>query len=398
MKSMHMIRLTLLVFGALLCVLFSSPLDSAQAQSTTSTTLAPVGTAGDSRLSPIKVGLSFSNLTNERWAKENTLMAQLLQAKGYEVISQEANEDTKLQNDQIETMISQDVKVLIVVAQDGVTAATAVEDAAKAGVKVIAYDRLIKTTTIAAYVSFNNIAVGNQQAQGILTALGIQSLTKTGKWSKRNPVRLVKLGGARTDNNAILFRQGQDQILQPYIDAGVITVVADEWVTNWEPTNAELIMENVLTDQHNRIDAVVASNDLTALGALQALQTQNLAGVVPISGQDATADGCNSIARGELTVTIFKDTRLLSPLAVDLADKLIRGQTIPDLKSYQMAELTNDITWQGSVLADFLPVVQITKDNLYDVIVRSGFQSYDDVYLGIPDAERPPRPPTASDG
>ena len=86
-------------------------------------------------------------------------------------------------------------------------------------------------------------------------------------------------------------------------------------------------MENVLTAQKNKIDAVVASNDGTALGALQAMKAQKLAGIVPISGQDATADGCNSIVKGEQTVSVYKDIRLLSPLAVDLADKLLKGQT-----------------------------------------------------------------------
>jgi len=344
----------------------------------------------------VKVGLSFSDFATERWPTENKLMTALLTAKGYDVVSQQANQDPKLQNDQIETMITQGVKAIIIVAQDGDAAATAADDAAKAGVKVIAYDRLIKSTNIAAYLSFNNTAVGNAQAQGVLTALGIKSATDTGKWTKASPVKLVKLGGSKTDNNAILFRQGQDQVLQPYVDAGVIKVVADQWVENWDPANAVKDMENILTSQNNAVDAVVASNDGTALGALQALNAQKLAGIVPISGQDATAAGCNSIVKGQLTVTIFKDTRLLSPLAVDLADNLIQGKTVADMKSYTMAELTNDKTKTGSVSAVFLPVVQVTKDNVYDLVVKSGFQSYDDVYKDIAADKLPPRPAAAT--
>jgi len=137
---------------------------------------------------------------------------------------------------------------------------------------------------------------------------------------------------------------------------------------------------------------VVASNDGTALGALQALKAQKLAGTVPISGQDATADGSNSIAKGELTLTIFKDIRQLSPKAVDLMDKLVKGEQVSDLKSYTLAELTNDTSKTGSVPALFLPVSQVTKDNLFDVVVKSGFQKYDEVYRDIPDAQRPPKP------
>jgi len=357
---------------------------------------AVVGASPVQAQAKIKVGLSFSDFATERWPNENKLMTSLLQAKGYDVVSQQANQDPKLQNDQIETMITQGVKAIIVVAQDGDAAATAADDAAKAGVKVIAYDRLIKSTNIAAYLSFNNTAVGNAQAQGVLTALGIKSATDTGKWTKANPVRLVKLGGSKTDNNAILFRQGQDQILQPYVDAGIIKVVADQWVENWDPANAEKDMENILTAANNGIDAVVASNDGTALGALQAMAAQKLAGTVPISGQDATATGCNSIVKGELTVSIFKDIRLLSPLAVDLADNLIQGKAVADMKSYTMAELTNDKTKTGNVQAVFLPVVQVTKDNVYDVVVKSGFQSYDDVYKDIPADKAPPRPAAAT--
>jgi D-xylose transport system substrate-binding protein len=274
------------------------------------------------------------------------------------------------------------------VAEDGDAAATAVDKAGKAGVKVIAYDRLIKTTGIAAYLSFNNEEVGRQQALGVLKAVDIDG----GKWTKDNPLKLVKLGGSPTDNNAILFRKGQDEIVTPYVDKGIIKVVADQWVDNWDAANALKLMENILTAQKNQIDAVVASNDGTALGALQAMKAQGLAGKVPISGQDATADGSNSIVKGELTVSILKDIRNLAPIASDLMDGLLQCKPSPDLKQFTMAELTNDPAKTGNVQAVFLPVQQVNKDNVYDLVVKSGFQPYDDVYTGIPDAQKPPKP------
>lgn len=337
---------------------------------------------------PIKIGLSFSDFATERWKNEEVLMRGLLEDLGYEVISQEANHDVVLQNNQIENMVTQGVAAIIVVAEDGDAVSTAVDAAAEAGVHVLAYDRLIKSTNIAAYLSFNNVEVGRQQALGVLAALDIDG----GEWTVDNPVRLVKLGGSPTDNNAILFRQGQDEIIDPYVEEGIIEVVADQWVDNWDATNALRIMENILTAQNNEIDAVVASNDGTALGALQALSAQGLAGVVPISGQDATADGCNSIVRGELTVSILKDIRDLTPLAVDLIDKLVQGEEIPELEEYTLAELTNDDSLEGNVNAFFLPVFQVTTDNVYDLVVATGFQSYDDVYRNIPEDELPPRP------
>ena len=335
----------------------------------------------------IIVGLSFSDFATERWKNEEVLMTQLLEEKGYKVLSQEANHDVKMQNDQIDNMVAQGAKAIIVIAEDGDAAATAADKAAEAGVLVIAYDRLIKSTSIAAYVSFNNIEVGRQQALGVMSALDMDN------WdvAANGPARIVKLGGSPTDNNAILFRQGQDLIVDPYVEAGTAEIVADQWVDNWDAANALSLMENILTSIDNDVDGVVASNDGTALGALQAMKAQGLAGAVPISGQDATADGCNSIVKGELTVSILKDIRDLSPLAVDLADALIKGEDA-GLEMYTMVELTNDETQEGEVPCKFLPVYQVNQDNVYELVVESLFQSYDAVYRDIPEGERPPKP------
>jgi D-xylose transport system substrate-binding protein len=338
--------------------------------------------------SGVTVGISMSDFATERWKPEADLMKQLLEAKGYKVLVQEANHDVKLQNDQIDNMVSQGAKGLIIVAEDGAAAATAVDKAAQAGVKAIAYDRLIKSPNIAAYISFNNEEVGRQQALGVLKAVDIDG----GKWTKDNPLKLVMLGGSPTDNNAILFRKGQMDIVQPYVDKGIIKIVADQWVDNWDAANALKLMENILTAQKNNIDAVVASNDGTGLGALQAMKAQGLAGKVPISGQDATADGSNSIVKGELTVSILKDIRNLGPLGVELIDGLLQCKPNAELKQYTMAELTNDPSLAGNVTAQFLPVQQVNKDNVYDLVVKSEFQPYDAVYRDIPDAQKPPKP------
>jgi len=326
----------------------------------------------------IKIGLSFSDFATERWPVEQALMTKLAAAKGAQVISQVANHDAKLQNDQIENMALQGVNVIIIIAEDGAAAATAVDEAAKAGVKTIAYDRLIKSTNISAYISFDNTEVGRAEARGVVQVV--------------NKGKFMLLGGSPTDNNAVLVRNGQMEVLKPLIDSGAIKIVADQWVDNWDPPTATKIMENVLTAQHNKIDAVVASNDGTALGALQAMKAQGLAGKVPISGQDATAAGCNSIVKGEQTVTVYKDVRLLSPMAIDMAIALAKGQKIEGLKMYDMAAITLDKNQKGQVPCKFLPVVQVDKSNVYDLIVKSGFQSYDDVYRGIPDDQKPAKP------
>ncbi len=328
---------------------------------------------------PMTIGLSFSDFATERWKNEEILMRGLLEEMGYEVVSQEANHDVKLQIDQIDNMVSQGVDGLIIIAEDGDALSTAVDTAAEAGVAVLAYDRLIKSPNIAAYLSFNNVEVGRQQALGVMEAIGADD------WdvAANGPIRLVKLGGSPTDNNAILFRQGQDEIVDPYVEAGIVEVVADQWVDNWDAANALKIMENVLTAAGNDIDAVVASNDGTALGALQAMKAQGLAGIVPISGQDATADGVNSIMKGELTVSILKDIRNLSPLAVEMIDQLVKGEAIEGLGVYTMAELTNDPSLEGEVNAVFLPVQQVNIGNADELVVQSGFQTAEDVYRDI---------------
>ena len=343
---------------------------------------------------PILVGLSFSDFETPRWAQENIIMTAALEAKGYAVVSQQASHDPVVQNNQITNMVTQGAKAIIIVAQDADAVATAVENAVREGVVVIAYDRLIASPDISAYITFGLIEVGNGQADGVLTALGITDLDNTGEWSVDNPVHLVKLEGDPGDNNAKFFEAGQDEILQPYVDAGIVEIVARQNIANWDETNAVTAMENILTSQNNEVDAVIAANDNLGLGALQALAAQRLS--VPVSGQDATAPGCNSIARGELTVTILKDYRVMAPQAVDLVNMFLNGETDPDLESYNLSDLTGNEALTGTVLAKYLPVTQVNIDNLYEDVVVSGFQSYDDVYQDIPEADRPPRPEEAT--
>ncbi len=134
------------------------------------------------------------------------------------------------------------------------------------------------------YISFDNVKVGEFQADYLV---------------KRQPKgNYLLIGGAPTDHNALLFREGQMNILKPYVERGDIKVVADQWASDWLPVEALKIMENALTKNNNKIDAVVVSNDGTAGGAVQALAAQNLAGKVWVSGQDADLAGCQRIVAG----------------------------------------------------------------------------------------------------
>lgn len=382
-----MCKITRFAFTLILLAMLTSSLVACNGQTSTPLPINPP--TNPPATGKIKVGISFSDFTLDRWKTEEAMMRLLLEGRGYEVISQEANHDVKLQNDQIDNMVAQGVKALIVIAEDGDAIVTSVDKAADAGIKVVAYDRLIKTSKIAAYLSFDNVEVGRQEALGVMTALGLPDSTQ---WTKDNPAKVVLSGGSPTDNNAILVRQGQMKIVQPYIDSGVVKIVADQWVDNWDSTNALKMMENVLTAQGNKIDAIVASNDSTALGELQALKAQRLAGKVPISGQDATADAVNSIAKGELTVSILKDIRQLSPLAVNIVVQLLNGEFVSNAERVALADLTGDLSKTGEVLCVFLPVQQVNKDNVYDLIVKTGYQTFENVYRDVPEDKRPARP------
>jgi len=336
-------------------------------------------TSGCGKKAPekIKIGLSFDTFDIERWPRERDKMTELAKAAGADVISASAEKDANKQNDQIENMVTQGADVIIIVANDGASCATAVNQAAKDGVPCIAYDRLIPTDKLAAYITFDNVEVGRQQALGVLNV--------------KNKGNFVLLGGSPTDNNATLVRMGQMSALKSLIDSGDIKVVADQWVDGWSQEKAVTIIENILTTQQNKVDAIVSSNDGTALGAIQALEAQGLAGKVPCSGQDATGPACKAVVEGKLTVTVFKDINLLSPMAIDLAMKLAKKEAI-DLPKRSLAELTGKTNLAGSVPCKFLDVVQVTKDNMIDVVIKSGFQQYDEVYKDIPADKRPPKP------
>lgn len=326
----------------------------------------------------VKIGLSFAEFEVERWAREKDKMTELAKKAGAtEVVYQVANNDVSLQNSQIENMVTQGMKAIIIVAIDGKAVATAVDAAAKAGVACIAYDRLIESSDLAAYITFDNVEVGKQEALGVL------DVVKKG--------RFALLGGSPTDNNAKLVRQGQMIVLQPLIDKGDIQIVGDQFVDGWSQEKALTIMENILTANQNKVDAVVASNDSTGLGAVEALAAQGLAGKVPVSGQDATAAACAAIAEGKFTVSVFKDINLLAPKAVEIAMALAQGKPLTGMQSNSLKDLTGkDIP--GTIPCAFLPVVRVTKDNLYDVVIKTKFQPYDEVYKNVPADKRPPKP------
>lgn len=315
----------------------------------------------------VTIGISVSDLRLERWQKDVDLMTKAAEAKGAKVVTASANADEQLQVSQCENLISQGIDVLIIVAQNSEALTTVVSQAHDAGIKVVAYERLIMNCDVDCYATFDPIAVGEAQAQSLI------DLKPTGKY--------FLLGGSPTDNNAKIYREGQMNILQPLIDKGDIEVVGDQWVKNWDTDEAFKIIENGLTANDNNIDAIVASNDSTAQGAAQAVVGQNLQGKVLISGQDADLVSCQYIVEGLQTSTVYKPLPKLAEKAIELAMDIVDGKEIKGETTMNNGKI--------DVPTYLIDVISVTKDNMMDTVIKDGFQTYDDVYKNVPENERP---------
>ncbi len=307
----------------------------------------------------IKIGLSLDTLKEERWQHDRDLFVARAKELGVEVLVQAANSNDALQNSQAENLLTQGVNVLVVVPHNGKSAATIVQSAHKAGVPVLAYDRLINDCDLDLYISFDNIRVGELQA-GYLT-----QRTPKGNY--------VLIGGAPTDNNAVLFRKGQMNVLKPFIARKDIRVVADQWASDWLPVEALKIMENALTKNNNQVDAVVVSNDGTAGGAVQALAEQNLAGKVLVSGQDADLAACQRIVKGTQSMTVYKPIKQLATKAAEIAVAMAKKQPLTDKTS----TINNGLKDVPSIL---LTPIQVDKSNLDTTVIADGYQKKEEVY------------------
>lgn len=306
----------------------------------------------------VKIGMVIDDLRLERWQKDRDIFVNKAESLGAKVYVQSANGNEQTQISQVENMISRGVDVLVIIPTNGEVLSNVIKEAKRDGINVLAYDRLINNAEIDFYLSFDNEKVGEMQAKALVAE------KPTGKY--------FLMGGSPTDNNAKLFRKGQMNILQPKIDSGEITVVGDQWVDSWLAENALKIMENALTANQNDIDVVVASNDSTAGGAIQALEAQGLAGKVVISGQDADLAAVRRIVDGTQTMTIYKPITALASRAAEIAVDL--GN---DKAPASNSSLNNGIK---DVPAWLLEPVAVNKGNLKTTVIADKFHAEKDVY------------------
>jgi D-xylose transport system substrate-binding protein len=306
----------------------------------------------------IKVGFTMDTLVEERWLRDRELFRDAVRSLGADVEILAANGDDVLQIAQAESLISQGVDVLVVVPHNAEATATIVRKAHMAGIKVMAYDRLVKNADIDMYVSFDNEQVGELQAEAIT-----QVVPKG---------RYVYIGGAITDNNAHLFKKGVFNVLQPYIDRGDITVVFDQWTKDWTPANAKENMVAALKANNNQIDAVICANDATAGGVIEALAEQGLAGKIPVSGQDAELAGAQRIVEGTQTMTVYKPLRALTQKAAEIAVQMAKGETVAINRKVNNGKI--------EVPSFLLSPIAVDKSNMEETIIADGFHSREEVY------------------
>lgn len=308
----------------------------------------------------VKIGISLGPI-HERWEKDRDYLVDDLEHKGAKVIVKEANNDEALQKEQFLDLIKAKVDVIIIVAINSDAAGALVQMAKKNGVKVIAYDRLIKNCDLDFYVAFDNMKVGELQADYLTRVI-----------PKGN---YAILGGDSKDYNSTFLRLGQMNVLQPLITRRDIKVVLDSDVKNWDADVAYDIVKKYLSES-TELDAVIASNDMIAKGVIKALEEYELAGKILVSGQDAETDACKRIVQGTQTMTVYKYIESLTSSTTNIALSLAENGTMP----YSQSTINNGKIMVPSVQ---LPnMIQVTKENMRMTVIADGYLDEKVVFEG----------------
>lgn len=338
-----------------------------------------------------KVGVSMPTQTSERWIADGEAVESQLKEAGFEVDLQFANDDIPTQSQQIDQMIAQDVKVLIIAAIDGTALAPQLDAAAAKGIKVIAYDRLIRDSeNVDFYVSFDNFKVGVAQGTSLLNGLGV--VDADGKETgEAGPFNIELFAGSLDDNNAHFFFDGAMSVLQPQIDKGVLKVPSGQTsidkvaILRWQQETAQKRMEDLLTANYQgdtKVDGILSPYDGISRGIITALQNNGYTGTIGegfpvVTGQDAEIASVKLIQDGVQFSTIFKDTRLLAERAVKSATDLLGGKE-PE------ANNTEDYDNGKKVVpAYLLDVVTVTKENIVPALVETGYWTQEQIDKGV---------------
>jgi D-xylose transport system substrate-binding protein len=312
------------------------------------------------------VGVSWSNFQEERWKTDEAAIKTELAKLGATYVSADAGGSPEKQLADVDGLIAKGAKALIVLAMDKDAIVPALAKAKQRGIPVVAYDRLIDQPGVY-YITFDNKEVGRMQARAVLAA--------------RPKGSYVMIKGSPTDPNADFLREGQQEVLAAAIKGGAIKIVGEEYTEGWKPEVAQKNMEQILTRNGNKVDAVVASNDGTAGGVVAALSARGISGV-PVSGQDGDQAALNRVALGTQTVSVWKDARDLGREAADAAVDLAGGKAVPGTVKWMGGE--HKVTLDSK----FLKPVAVTSANL-DAVVKAGWITKDNLCRGVDAAKAP---------
>jgi putative multiple sugar transport system substrate-binding protein len=339
------------------------------------------------------VGVAMPTQTSERWINDGKAVKEALEKDGYTVDLKYANDDIPTQTQQLDAMITEGAKILIIASIDGTALTSQLENAAAKGIKVIAYDRLINgTKNVDFYTTFDNYAVGVAQANALLYGLGLTD--KAGKAKSdapKGPFNIEVFAGSPDDNNAKFFFNGGMDTLKPFLDNGTLVIKSgqtsfDQVATlRWAQDVAQQRMENLLTSTYSggaKLAGVLSPFDGLSRGILTAVQGVGMGptldkGLPVVTGQDAEIASVKLINDNVQSSTIFKDTRTLAAQAVKSAEAFLAGNTpeANDTKTYN-----NGVKVVPTYL---LPVVTVYKEDIQKELVDSKYYTADEVAAGV---------------
>ncbi|HLK03953.1 MAG TPA: substrate-binding domain-containing protein [Candidatus Acidoferrum sp.] len=329
--------------------------------------LVPSGAAAQGSNEKPKIGFLLDSLKIERWQTDLNSFQKRAQELGAEVVFEDADGNDDVMFKQAKKMLDQHVKALVLVPHDTDKAVRIVELAKSKGVPVVSYDRLIRNSDIDFFVGVDTVSIGETQAKALL------AVAPKGNY--------VLLEGSPTDINAHMMLEGQKKGLKQSVDNGDIKIVAELWCPDWKPLEAYTRLAEVIAKNRGQIAAVVASNDGTAGGAVQALEENKLDGKVAVSGQDADLAAIIRILKGTQTMTVYKPLASLAAQAADSAFALATGKQPSATGSIENGK--------HSVPAIFGPVVAVNKSNIKDTVIKDGFQNIDTIRRSLPPDQWP---------
>jgi D-xylose transport system substrate-binding protein len=296
-----------------------------------------------------------------------------------------AEGDATTQQQQAEQAIASDAKVILLVSLDTGSGATIIDQAKDAGIQVVEYDRFnTGGSGGAAYVSFDNVKVGETMAEVLEPKIEALPVDKP---------RVIMLNGGEEDNNSFLFKSGYEATVKKHTDDGSWQLVGDQFTPGWDNQEAQRIMEQLITDADNKVDAVFAANDGLANSAINALEAAGLDTTkIPISGQDATAAGMQNILLGKQTMSVYKPIEAEASVAAAVAEALLKGEDVSSVQSdfdfnligikAEDGKPTDSPTGDGVVPYFALTPTAVTADNIADTVIADGFRTVDEICTG----------------